>query len=206
MDAALCEKVRPSGDTCGVQAVGRCRKCEEAVCESHRALGDYQRPVVDLCRECLDADAEARRLAWLEAQKCSRAYSPDPSDPVMNTVQFVEWLGGPNFPDLRLESMPSVAVASALLAAGVCQRGSRVKGLFGRSRVMDSGGWLITRWRTGGDDRHEWGEMRVLMTDGRIAHFSYYDLGSSDCGSEAPRLLTAEEISGIRNLSRLRPT
>jgi hypothetical protein len=52
--AAECEV-----DDCGVLAIGRCAQCGRAMCESHRALGSNDTPVINQCAPCQRATAEA---------------------------------------------------------------------------------------------------------------------------------------------------
>lgn len=64
-------------DDCGVLAIGRCVRCGRAMCQSHRALGNYGDPVINLCSPCSQkAEAEARSAeptttTWMASYKPS---------------------------------------------------------------------------------------------------------------------------------------
>lgn len=60
---AACEKPLPDGRPCGVQAIGRCLTCSQAMCTSHRFITADGTIFVDRCRACdvNEKAAERRR-------------------------------------------------------------------------------------------------------------------------------------------------
>jgi hypothetical protein len=128
--AAVCEKKLPDGSNCDVQAIGRCKICGEAFCQTHQGREDrgFREPYVDRCAACV-AQAQADEL---EQQRKWQAED-----------------------DEAREYLQSGSARTALLTAGVppvkiyqTERKEKKKWVFGSSQWVEvvtsiQHGWLL---------------------------------------------------------------
>jgi hypothetical protein len=167
------------------------------MCTSHRALSDDRQIIIDQCQECLNHAVAAGRAAFAAQHRVHRPCSDDPCDPPMTFGHLVEFLKGVNYPNRRLEPVPSQELARALIAADRQQRGRRVRGLFGGTTKYD-GGWRLSDV-TGSDDGRDIGGERVtLMADGTLVVERYSRAATTSRTVRRPRAILPGEIMALR--------
>ena len=169
------------------------------MCAAHRAWNGDGLVVFDRCQECLNAAVAAGRAAFAAQQRVSRPCSNDPGDPPMSFTHLVEFLKGVNYPNHRLDPVPSRELARALVAAGKQQRLSRSRGLLGE-RTRYDGGWRFSDVAAPGDGTGggSGGERITLMSDGTLVVERYLRGETTSRTVRRPRVMQPTEVMVFR--------
>jgi hypothetical protein len=178
---ASCAIELSDGGRCDVPAIGRCLKCDRAMCTSHRGVDSWTGAVlIDRCGECHTIDkAEAARIAAEQSRRHSENYSQshngvsvDPANPELTFDQMVEYMSGHPQPDCRLEPQAAAVFARVLLAAGIPQR--KVDNRWLRRKIGGLGWVLYSKSERDNDSQsRDYGSSLILFPGGSVGEEHY---------------------------------